>query len=156
MIRLTYDPSVDALMIELVPGATSAKTVRITDSVRADLDREGRVIGFEILEAALQLGREAVEHLPTGSELLTLEEAAAESGRAAGTLRVQLNAGRLKGVKRGRDWYVDATDLLNYVENLSPRGRRPAESPAAKKKARGVKKAAPGAAARARKASNAR
>jgi uncharacterized protein YuzE len=127
MIQMTYDGAADALMIELSPDAMSAKTKQVAPGVRLDFDASGRVIGVEILAASFHVPRADLEHLPTGAELLTLEEAARESGRAASTLRVQLNAGRLKGVKRGRDWYVDATDLLNYVETLSPRGRRPAK-----------------------------
>ena len=123
---MTYDGAVDALMIELSPEATSTRTKEVAPGIRIDWDASGRVIGIEVLSASAHVDLDALTNLPTGAELLTLEEASKQRGRAAATLRVQLNAGRLKGVKRGRDWYVDATDLLNYVETLSPRGRRPA------------------------------
>lgn len=127
MARMRYDASVDALAIELTEGATSARTVKVTESVRLDFDTKGRLITIELLDASFHMDPTALAQLPTAQVLLTLREAEAESGLAASTLRVQLNAGRIKGVKRGRDWYVDATDLMNYLESRSARGR-PAES----------------------------
>ena len=43
-----------------------------------------------------------------------------------------LNKGRLAGEKRGRDWFVDATALMNYLESREPRGR-PARNPKARR-----------------------
>lgn len=73
-----------------------------------------------------QRARDEEQQSSPSAPLLTLGEAAAESGLAASTLRVQLNAGRLKGEKRGRDWFVDSTSLLNYLKSRSSRGRPPA------------------------------
>jgi uncharacterized protein YuzE len=126
MVRFRYDPTVDALAVELSAGK-SAKTVRVTPTVALDFDKKGRLLGVEVLDASFHVDRAALAQLPGAAEQYTLLEAERESGIKASTLRVQLNAGRIKGVKRGRDWYVDATDLLNYMESRSPRGR-PAEN----------------------------
>lgn len=129
LARMRYDRAVDALAIELTPEAYSARTVKVTESVRLDFDKEGRLITIEVLDASFHMDPRALAQLPTGEDLMTLHQAAAESGLAATTLRVQLNAGRLKGEKRGRDWFIDATALMNYLESRSARGRPAASGP---------------------------
>lgn len=129
LARMRYDRTVDALAIELTPSAYSAKTVTVSPGVKLDYDKDGRLITIEVLDASFHMDPRALAQLPTAQDLLTLAEAAAESGLAASTLRVQLNAGRLQGVKRGRDWLVDATGLMNYLESRSPRGRPAASGP---------------------------
>ncbi len=53
--------------------------------------------------------------MPKPSDLLTLPEAAKLAGLAAVTLRVQVHNGRLKAVKRGRDWWVTRRELERYM-----------------------------------------
>ena len=70
-MRITYDPDVDVLYIELRP-ATPDDSVDLEDGVTADLDADGHVIGIEILDARERLGSEALstvalEHLPLAS-----------------------------------------------------------------------------------------
>jgi uncharacterized protein YuzE len=127
-----YDRSVDALAITLRPGATSHRTVRVTELVRVDLDAEGRAIGVELLDASWHMRPEDLAHLPSASVEFTLSEAAAESGLSTETLRGQINKGRIKARKRGRDWIVDATSLTNYLESREARGR-PAKNPKARR-----------------------
>lgn len=124
MARMRYDATVDALGIELTEGAKSAKTVRAGQGINLDYDKKGRLIAIEILDASFHMSKADLAALPTGAELLMLAEASRESGLSPSTLRVQLNAGRLKGIKRGRDWHVDATELWNYLESRAPQGRR--------------------------------
>jgi uncharacterized protein YuzE len=124
--RILYDAKADALAIELGTSPHRARTVRVTERIRLDFDPDGRLLTIEILDASFHVDRAVLEQLPAGQELLTLQEAAQQSGLSPVTLRGQLNAGRLKGEKRGRDWFVDATALLNYLESRSPRGRPPA------------------------------
>lgn len=125
MIAMRYDRDADALAVELRAGATSARTVRVSDTVRVDFDAKGRLITLEVLDASGHLDRKTLETLPTAGEWLTLAQAEHESGLRATTLRVLLNRGRLQGEKRGRDWFVHATALWNYLESRESKGRQP-------------------------------
>lgn len=74
-VRITYDPEVDALYIEL-RKATPVGSIDLEDGVTADLDVEGHVIGLEVLDASEHVGADplaslAIERLP-----LTLKESA--------------------------------------------------------------------------------
>lgn len=46
---------------------------------------------------------------------MTLTEAAERLGLAPSTLRVQLRNGKLRGVKRGRDWWITAGEVERYA-----------------------------------------
>src|SRR4051812_14156709 len=126
MIDSKYDRTVDAFAVTFRPGR-SAKTVRVSETVRVDLDAKGRIVALELLDASWHLPKDAlaVEY--------TLDEAERVSGIRSSTLRVQLNKGRLKGRKRGREWVVDAEDLANYLASRGPQGR-PSESPRGRRK----------------------
>jgi len=50
-VRITYDPQVDALYIEL-RSAQAVDSVDVEDGVTADLDEEGHIIGLEVLSAS--------------------------------------------------------------------------------------------------------
>lgn len=132
MIRIRYDREADALAVQFRDGARSRRTIRVTDTVYVDIDARGRVITVEVIDASAQLPKASLDDLPTADDELTLAEAARESGLTAGTLRVLLNRGRLAGRKRGRDWYVDATALVNYLESREASGR-PASNPKARR-----------------------
>lgn len=74
-MKITYDPEVDALYIEL-RKATPAGSIDLEDGVTADLDGDGHVIGLEVLDASERVGADplatlAIERLP-----LALEESA--------------------------------------------------------------------------------
>ena len=45
---------------------------------------------------------------------MTLREAAALLGVTAATLRQQIAKGKLRGVKRGRDWHVTPREVARY------------------------------------------
>jgi uncharacterized protein YuzE len=130
-MKVTYDASVDAFSFRLAPGARVARTVEWGPGVHVDLDGDGRLLGVEVLEASAQFDRDSLASLRRPSNELTLEQAAKVSGLAESTLRVQLNKGRLKGEKRGRDWIVQRSALVSYLESRAPSGR-----PAVKHKAR--------------------
>ncbi len=66
--------------------------------------------------------------------LLTVEQAAARLQLTSYTVRLQLRAGRLRGVKRGRVWRVPESALLeptpiSNVSNGNPTQEAPAELP---------------------------
>lgn len=122
-MRITYSPTADALAIHLVEGRRSVGTKEITPNVFIDLDEGGRLVAVEVLNASHYYGRAQLESLATPVEYLTLAEAAKESRLAVSTLRNQIAAGRLTGIKRGRDWLVARHDLWNYLESRGPQGR---------------------------------
>lgn len=69
-MRITYDPEVDALYIEL-RKASAEDSVDLEEGVTADLDEEGHLIGLEVLDASQRLGSDALtsvalERLPLG------------------------------------------------------------------------------------------
>ena len=51
---VTYDPEADALYVRCDPGPR-ARTVEIDDRHYADVDAEGRLVGFEILYPGLPM-----------------------------------------------------------------------------------------------------
>lgn len=134
-MRITYSAEADALSVDLVPDGTSAETRRLTPDVAVDLDEDGRLIAVEVLRASQHYPRAELEQLAAPVEWLSLAEAAKESGLSPTTLRVQLNAGRLEGRKRGRDWVVARHVLWTYLENRAPSGRPPAKRKARRRKA---------------------
>ena len=142
MIEMHYDREADALAIKLRPGTKSARTVRVDDDpagMRVDFDAHGRIIQVELLDASSHVERAALEALPAPG--LTLAAAEKAYGLTASTLRVFLNAGKLRGRKVGRDWLVDPRSIEEYMAGRSARGR-----PATSRKARRtpVKRAASG------------
>lgn len=130
-MRLTYDPDADAFLLALVPDAAVAETIDQGRGVYVDVDRQGKVLAVEIIEASRHLDRKSLALLKSPVNYLSLAKAGDASGLSPGTLRVLLNNGRLEGEKRGRDWVVTESALVNYLESRHPAGR-----PAANRKAR--------------------
>lgn len=122
-MRFTYDTEADALAVELVPDAKSARTVELGAGAYADYDRRGRLIALEVLMASTVYPAKELKKLQSPVDYLTLAEASEEAGLAHDTLRKQIHNERIPGVKRGRDWYIARHDLLNYLETKDPRGR---------------------------------
>ena len=136
-MRLTYDATVDAFLLELAPGTPVAKTIEWGPGVHVDVDARGRVLGIEVLDASTHFDAASLATLRLPVIALSLVEAADESGLSAGTLRVLLNSGRLVGSKQGRDWTVRLSDLYTYLESRAPSGR-PAKSRKAKRRSGGT------------------
>jgi excisionase family DNA binding protein len=115
-------------MIVVVEGrARSARrylvTREVAPGVYIDEDARGNPVSIEILDASARIPRKQLNALPSPARILSLAEAARESRLSPDTLRSQINKGRLKATKRGRDWVVSETDLLNYLESRDTRGR---------------------------------
>lgn len=53
-MRITYDPSVDALYIRFEEGQVTTK--HLTDGIAADYDKVGKLAGIEILDALKRFG----------------------------------------------------------------------------------------------------
>jgi len=57
-MKIEYDSSRDLLYVWFgTPGTKSARTETVRPGVHADFDREGRLIGIEVLDAEEILGR---------------------------------------------------------------------------------------------------
>lgn len=71
-MRISYDPEVDVLYIELRTG-TPDDSVDLEEGVTADLDNAGHVLGIEFLDARERLGADALASIAL--ERLPLEQA---------------------------------------------------------------------------------
>jgi uncharacterized protein YuzE len=116
-IRAHYDRQADAAYISVGRRRKVNTTEHASHHVAVDFDRNGYVVGIEILNARAHFGPD-IDKLPSAVEELSLAEAAARCRppRSPTTLRVQIRNGRLKATKRRRDWVVTAANLENYLE----------------------------------------
>ncbi|RMG78781.1 MAG: DUF2283 domain-containing protein [Chloroflexi bacterium] len=52
-MKIEYDPMRDLLYLWFAtPGAKAARTETVSPGVHADFDRQGRIIGIEVLDAS--------------------------------------------------------------------------------------------------------
>jgi uncharacterized protein YuzE len=56
-MKITYDSQVDALYIQLTE-VKPAKAMDIEEGVCVDVDKDGHIVGIEILDASERLGKE--------------------------------------------------------------------------------------------------
>ena len=56
MMKIKYDPEVDAAYISFKKGATQVTTIRITEDVAIDLGPKEEIVGIEILDASFYFG----------------------------------------------------------------------------------------------------
>jgi uncharacterized protein YuzE len=59
-MKVTYDPSVDAVYIYLTKTIREPKTRQIDDDIILDFDEQGRLVGIEVLDASKRLDLEVV------------------------------------------------------------------------------------------------
>jgi uncharacterized protein YuzE len=52
MMRVSYDPSVDALYIRFVEGSIECEVIRLNDRVAINVGPEEQVVGIEVLDAS--------------------------------------------------------------------------------------------------------
>lgn len=130
-MRASYDASADAFLFELEEGTPVTRTTQWGPGVTVDLDDRGRVLAIEVTQASAHFDAGSLAQLRPPVVRLSLAQASKESGLSTETLRNQLNKGRLKGEKQGRDWTTTRAELISYLESRSPAGR-----PAFKYKAR--------------------
>lgn len=53
-MKIKYDKKVDALYFSLAKG-TYSDSVKISDNILVDKDSKGKVLGFEVLDATLNI-----------------------------------------------------------------------------------------------------
>jgi uncharacterized protein YuzE len=51
-MKITYDPTVDALYIRLVEGQVQCEVVRLNDRVAVNIGPGEQVVGIEVLDAS--------------------------------------------------------------------------------------------------------
>jgi excisionase family DNA binding protein len=124
-MKIEYDKGVDALSIWFVDRPKSARMTTVAEGINLDFDKKGVLVAIEILDASRFGNRENLSQLAEPSYKMTLAEAAKESGLQSDTLRSQINKGRLKARKEGRDWKVELADLYNYLESQGRSKRKP-------------------------------
>ena len=70
MIRVEYDPKADAMYIWL-RKARYEISEELAENVIIDLDKRGRIIGIEILDASKNLGEQLVNKILSTEKLAT-------------------------------------------------------------------------------------
>jgi len=70
MIRVEYDSKADAMYIWL-RKATYEISEELAENVIIDLDKRGRIIGIEILDASKNLGKQLVNKILNTEKLAT-------------------------------------------------------------------------------------
>lgn len=64
-MKIEYDPERDLLYISFVEeGVKSVETVTIKPGVHADFDKQGKLIGIELLDASEVMGKKIEFTLP--------------------------------------------------------------------------------------------
>ena len=75
IMKLSYDPEVDALYIRIVEGRQECRTLRLNDEVALNVGPGETLVGIEILDASQVLGK---DHVPA----IELENLRAVAGKA--------------------------------------------------------------------------
>ena len=71
-MRITYDPTVDALSIRFVEERMECEVIRLNDQVAIDIGPDGRIVAIEMLDASeliphLKEKGVSLENLPVAS-----------------------------------------------------------------------------------------
>jgi uncharacterized protein YuzE len=62
-MKITCDPEVDAMYIELIDGDHQCRTVRLNDEVALDFGEDEKLVGIEILDVRRVLGKGKIPRL---------------------------------------------------------------------------------------------
>jgi len=54
-MKISYDPTVDALYIRFIEGPVECEVIRINDRVAINIGPEEQVVGLEVLDASTTL-----------------------------------------------------------------------------------------------------
>ncbi len=138
-MKAEYDGEADAFAIQFQEGGRDVRTLEVAPGIYLDMNEQGQLMALEVLEASKHFSPDVLARLPLPTmKMLSLVEAAEESGLSETTLRRQIGQGRIAAEKRGRDWVIDELVLTNYLESRERSGRLPAKRKA--RIARGAQK----------------
>jgi uncharacterized protein YuzE len=56
MMKISYDPEVDAVYIRLIEGKQECRTVRLNEEIALNIGPNEALVGIEILDAKQMLG----------------------------------------------------------------------------------------------------
>lgn len=62
-MRVSYDPEVDALYIELKDGATATEGVKVEGGTTLHYDAQGNLVALSVLDACQHLGSESLQRV---------------------------------------------------------------------------------------------
>ena len=124
-LEITYDSEADALAIYLSDEYVH-ETRNIAPGVEVDYDRDGRVLGFEVLGASKKYDMDW-DAFDAPSPYFSLAEGAEILGLSPSTLRHQVHRGVLKAVKVGRNWVVHGDDVFAYYREHSRKAKQAAK-----------------------------
>lgn len=62
-MKIEYDPKVDALYIQFQPGDIVEESIEIQAGIIADIDKEGKLFGLEILDASRRMPLSSIGHI---------------------------------------------------------------------------------------------
>lgn len=71
-MQITYDKEADAMYLYFQKGKKVTRTIELADLLVADLDKQGKVIGVEVLCAARQIGKGAVRKKERSQNLFSM------------------------------------------------------------------------------------
>jgi len=64
-MKINYDKNADAVYIRLGQGKV-VKTIKMTNRLIVDIDRAGRILGLEILDASSQISKQQINDFRVG------------------------------------------------------------------------------------------
>lgn len=117
-MRVTYDPEADALYISLSDGTRDSQR-EVNENMILDLNKDGEVVGIEILDAKETYGREIMrmdfsllgDFKPESEQLFTPEDAAKIIGVNKETILRKIRIGELPAARPGKSYLIKKTDL---------------------------------------------
>ncbi|MEK7208518.1 MAG: DUF2283 domain-containing protein [Patescibacteria group bacterium] len=71
-MHITYDRKADAMYLYFQPCKKIARTVELADLLVADFDKQGKVIGVEVLCASRQIGKNVKAKQPSKPGLFSM------------------------------------------------------------------------------------
>lgn len=84
-MKITYDPDVDAMYLQLIEGDHQCRTVRLSDEVALDFGSEETLVGIEILDARRLLGKGKLPRLLVDNVALTAAPPTRSNGNGKAT-----------------------------------------------------------------------